>query len=149
MTRGRLHSVRRSNRGSAAIEFALSFTLLWLLLSGAFRFGYAIYAYESLLNAVAGAARYAARVDFDAPNHTFVGSVKNMAVYGSPTGGGSPLAPELSLANISVTWTQDSTGLPLTITVAVIDYAVHPVFQSVGWTGKPSITVRFSGRYVS
>jgi Flp pilus assembly protein TadG len=149
MRRSRLHSVPGSNRGSAAIEFALSFTLLWLLLSGAFRVGYAIYAYESLLNAVAGAARYAARVEFDEPNHLFVSSVKNMAVYGSPTGGGTPLAPELGIGNITVTWTKDNTGLPLTITVAVTGYSVHPVFQTVAWTGKPSVTVHFSGRYVS
>ena len=136
-------------RGSAAIEFALSFTLLWLLLSAGFQYGYSIFAYESLLNAVAGAARYAARVDFDEPNHTFVAGVKNMAVYGSPTGGAAALAPELTVDNISVTWTVDATGLPLTITVSIVNYTVHPVFQSLSWSGKPSVTVRFAGRHLT
>ena len=72
-----------------------------------------------------------------------------MAVYGSPTSGGSPLAPELSVANVQVTWTNDATGLPLTITVSIINYTVHPVFQSLSWSGKPAVTVRFSGRYVT
>jgi len=140
---------REARRGTSAVEFALSSTLLWLLLSGGFRYGYSVYAYESLLNAVAGAARYAARVDFDEPGHTFITGVKNMAVYGSPTGGGSPLAPELSAANVQVTWTSDATGLPLTIRVSIINYTVHPVFHSLSWSGKPSVTVRFSGRYVT
>ena len=123
--------------------------MLCLLLSGGLRIGYALYVYECLLNAVAGAARYAARVDFDEPAHTFAGGVRNMAVYGSPAGGGSPLAPELIVDNIGVTWTKDVTGLPLTITVSIVNYAVHPVFQTLSWSGKPSVTVRYSGTYKS
>ena len=149
MKRSRTPFLERPARGSAAIEFALSFTLLWLLLSGGFQYGYSIFAYSSLLNAVAGAARYAARVDFDEPDHTFVSSVKNMAVYGSPTGSGTALAPELTVANISVTWTKDATGMPITITVSVVDYTAHPVFQSLSWSGKPSVTVRFAGRFIT
>ena len=123
--------------------------LLWLLLGGSFRIGYSIYLYQALLNSVAGAARYAARVDFDEPNHTFVSAVRNMAVYGSPTAGTGRLAPGLATSNISVTWTTDSKGVPLTITVAVTGYTAHAVFQSLTWSGKPCVTVRHSGSYKS
>jgi len=136
---------RKSSAGNAALELALSFMLLWALMGGAFRLGYGMYVYESLVSAVAGAARYASRVDFDAAGHTFTSSVKNMAVYGSPTGGTAALAPGLTTANINVTWTTDSTGLPLTMT----NYTVNAVFQTFTWTGKPSLTVRFAGRYVT
>ncbi len=134
--------------GNAALELALTFLLLWLLLGGAFRFGYAMYVYESLVSAVAGAARFASRVDFDT-GHTFTTAVKNMAVYGSPTGGTAALAPGLTTANINVTWTTDATGLPLTMTVSVTNYTINAVFQTFTWTGKPSMTVRFAGRYLT
>src|SRR5437879_5503021 len=98
----------QSRGGMAVVEFALAFGLLWLLLSGCFRLGYSIYLYQSLLNSVAGAARYAARVDIDEPNHTFVAGVQKMAVYGNPAGGATALVPGLTTANISVTWTVDT-----------------------------------------
>jgi Flp pilus assembly protein TadG len=124
--------------GNAMVEFALVFGLLWLLLTGCFRVGYAIYLYQSVLNAVAGAARYAARVDFDEPGHTFVARVRNMAVYGDPAGGIAPLAPGLTTDNISVTWEYDAKSVPVTLTVSVMGF---------GWSGKPSITVRYAGSY--
>jgi Flp pilus assembly protein TadG len=135
--------------GSAAIEFALTFLLLWLLLAGVFRFGYSMFVYESLVSAVAGAGRYAARVDFDSPGHTFVAKVKNVAVYGNPAGGTNPLAPGLTPANVDVTWTVDAVGVPLTLTVSVVNYSVNAVFQTFTWSGKPSVTVRFAGAYTT
>ncbi len=148
-TRRRRAAGLKPAAGSAVIEFALTFALLWMLLGGAFRFGYSMYVYESLVSAVAGAARYAARVDFDSPGHAFVGKVKNMAAYGSPAGGTTPLAPGLSVANVSVTWTADASGYPLTMTVAVVNYRINAVFQTFTWNAKPSITVRFAGRYLT
>jgi len=131
------------------LELALVFPLLWLILAGGFRIGFAAYIYQSLLNSVAGAARYAARVDFDEPSHTFVTSVQNMAVYGSPTGGGTPLVPGLTVSNVAVTWSLDARGVPDTIRVAISGYQVNAVFQSFTWSGKPAVTVRYSGFYKS
>ena len=139
----------QSRSGMAVVEFALAFGLLWLLLSGCFRLGYSIYLYQSLLNSLAGAARYAARVDFDEPNHTFIGDVKKMAVYGNPAGGTAPLVPGLAVGNISVTWTTDVKGVPDTITIQVTNYSVNAVFQSFTWSGKPSVTVCYAGSYKS
>ncbi len=140
---------RGRRTGSAAIEFALTFLLLWALLAGVFRFGYSMFVYESLVSAVAGAARYAARVDFDSPGHTFIAKVKNVAVYGSPAGGTRPLAPGMTPANVNVTWTVDEVGVPVTLTVSVVDYSVNAVFQTFTWSGKPSVTVRFAGSYTT
>jgi Flp pilus assembly protein TadG len=140
---------RRAAAGSAVIEFALTFMLLWLLLGGAFRFGYSMYVYESLVSAVAGAARYAARVDFDSPGHAFIDKVKNMAAYGSPVSGTAPLAPGLTTANVRVVWATDASGYPTTMTVSIVNYSVNAVFQTFAWDGKPSVTVRFAGRYLS
>ena len=139
----------KSRSGNAVIEFALAFGILWLILGGCFRVGYSTYLYQSLIGAVDGAARYAARVDFDEPSHTFVGAVKNMAAYGAPSGIGVPLAPGLAPSHISVAWTVDAKGVPQTITVSVTGYSVNAVFQSFTWTGKPKVTVRYAGSYKS
>jgi Flp pilus assembly protein TadG len=143
------HARRNAAAGNAALELALTFLMLWTLLGGAFRFGYAMYVYESLVSAVAGAARYGARVDFDATGHSFVSAVKNMAVYGSPTGGTPALAPGLTTANIDVTWTTDASGIPRSMTVSVINYTVNAVFQTFTFSGKPSVTAHFAGRYLT
>jgi Flp pilus assembly protein TadG len=142
MTRG-----RAPLRGNAALEFSFVFLLFWALIGGCVRIGYSTYIYYSLVSAVAGAARYAARADFDVPNHNFVANVANMAVYGSPSGGGNPLAPGLTTASISVTWTSDATGAPLTMTVSIKEFSVNALFQTLSWRGKPSVTVRYAGTY--
>jgi Flp pilus assembly protein TadG len=135
--------------GNAALEFALTFLVLWTLMAGAFRIGYSIYVYQALVTAVAGAGRYAARVDFDSPNHTFVANVQRMAVYGAPGGGNHAIAPQLAPANVSVTWNVDAKGVPLTITVSIVNYSLDALFQTFRWSGKPTVTVRFAGRYVT
>lgn len=145
MTRGR----NQLRAGNAVMEFALTFCLLWAVLAGCFKIGYSIYLYQALVNAVAGAARYASRVDFDEPNHTFVQAVSNMAVFGNPTGGSVPLAPGLTTGNISVTWAYDAKSLPVTITISVTSYTVNALFQSFTWSGKPCATVRYAGSYKS
>jgi hypothetical protein len=88
-------------------------------------------------------------VDFDEPNHLFVTAVQNMAVYGNPAGGDTRLAPGLNTGHISVTWTYDAKGVPLTVTVAVTGYTVDAVFQSFTWSNKPSVTVRYAGSFKS
>ncbi|HEY2016146.1 MAG TPA: TadE/TadG family type IV pilus assembly protein [Bryobacteraceae bacterium] len=135
-----------SRRGNAAIEFALSFMLLWGTATGAFRYGYPIYVYQSLLSAVSAAARFSSRADFDT-GQTFVAGVKNMAVYGSPAGGTAALVPGLTTGSIGVTWTTDSKGAPQAITVAVSSYSVNTMFQTFTFSGKPSVTVRYAGVY--
>lgn len=139
----------RRRRGNAVLEFALSFTLLWTVFSGVFQFGYSMYVYNSLANAVAQGARFAARVDFDSPSYTFVSQVKNMVVYGSPAGGGSPLAPGLATSQVSVTWTTDGSGVPQTMTVGVSSYTLNAIFQNFTFTNKPRVTVQFLGRYLT
>ncbi len=136
-----------SQRGNAILEFALSFTLLWTVFSGVFQFGYSMYVYNSLANAVTEGAHYAARVDFDSPGHTFVNQVKNMVVYGSPTGGGTPLAPGLSTGQVSVIWTADASGVPQTITVGISSYTVNAIFHNYAFTNKPRVTVLYLGSY--
>ena len=138
---------RRSTRGNAALEFAISFAVLWALFAGVLQFGYLMFIYNSLNQAVAAGAHFAARVDFDSPDHAFVTQVRNMVVYGSPDGGASPLAPGLATDNVSVTWSLDAAGYPQTITVGIVGYEADAIFQTLTLDTKPRMTVRFLGSY--
>src|SRR5579862_4337080 len=135
MTRAR----QTRKAGTATLELALAFLLLWSLFTGCFSLGYGIFIYESLASAVSGAARYASRVDFDT-GHSFIAGVQNMAVYGSPNGGTAAIVPGLKTTNINVTWTTDTAGVPLTMTVAVTGYSFNAIFQTFTWSSKPSVT---------
>lgn len=137
----------QGQRGNAAVEFALSFVLIWTLFTGVFQFGYSMYVYDSLATAVAGGARYASHVDFDDPGHNFVTQVKNMTVYGDPNGTGNPLAPGLTAGLVSVTWTTDTMGVPQTITVGISSYTAQAIFHNYTFTNKPQVTVRYIGSY--
>jgi len=140
----------KPDRGSAILEFALGFMLLWTMLAGVFQFGYPLYVYDALNSAVADGAAFASRADFDASSAgTFSAQVKNMVVYGSPTGGGQALVSRLTAANVSVTWTVDAAGVPQTVTVRIVDFPVYAVFKSFTLANKPACTVRFGGRFLS
>lgn len=140
----------RLDRGSAILEFALGFTLLWTMLAGVFQFGYPLFVYNALNNAVADGAAFASRADFDAgATSTFTTQVKNMVVYGSPDGGGLALAPGLTTAQVSVAWTADAGGLPQTVTVRIAEFSVYAIFKSFTFTNKPACTVRFAGRFLT
>jgi Flp pilus assembly protein TadG len=138
---------KRSHRGSVAVEFALSFAALWAIFAGVFQFGYSMYVYNSLTAAVANAALFAARTDFDEPDHLFVARLKNFVVYGSPDGGTQPLAPGLKPDNVNVTWTKDASGYPLAITISITGYSLEVIFSHYAFDGKPRTTVPFLGTY--
>lgn len=138
----------RRRRGSIALEFAVSFAALWAILSGVVEFGYSFWAYNTLENAVNGGAMLAARLPFEAPGTGFAGQVKRMVVFGSPSGDGVPIAPALTLSNVSVTWQQDSIGVPQTITVGIMGYRIRSLFRTYTLADRPRVTVRYMGRYV-
>ena len=141
------HRNRTSERGNAVLEFALSFAVLWALFSGVFQYGYSMYIYNNLAIAVANGANYAARVQFDDPDHTFATAVKNMVVYGSPAAGTTPMVAGLGTGNVAVSWTTDSEGVPQTITVGITGFTVNAVFKTFTFTNKPQVTVKWFGVY--
>lgn len=140
---------RTGERGNAMLEFAVGFSVLWLLFSGVFAFGYTLYVYNALQTAVRNAATLASRSDFDSTGGgaAFVARAKNMAVYGSPGGGSAVLVPKLTPANVSITWVADSAGVPKTITVAITGYTIDAVFRSFTFNNKPSLTVSYAGSF--
>ena len=135
-----------SRRGNVLVEFALGFSMVFALLSGVFQYGYSMYIYNGVEAAVTAAAMHAARANYDTRDSSFDTAVKNMAVYGNEAGTGVILVPGLATSNITISRLPAS-GVPRTITVKVGTLTVNAVFRKFTFTGKPSVTVLFSGEY--
>jgi Flp pilus assembly protein TadG len=123
--------------------------LFWILLTGGFQLVRGMYAYARLVEAVSRGARFAARVDFDEPGHTFTGKIANVVVCGSTAACASSAVPGLTAANVRTTWTSDPGGNPATLTVSIRDFSYRVLLKTFSWNGKPSVTVRFGGVYKS
>jgi Flp pilus assembly protein TadG len=134
-------------RGNATLEFALSFGLLSILISGIFQLGHSLYIYNQITVAVANAARYAGRDGIQSPDSAYQTRVKNVVVYGNPEGTGTPQVTGMSTSNVSVTIQRDAEDVPQTFTVAVTTFAINGVFGTITLSGKPFSTVRYAGRY--
>ena len=136
---------RSSQKGVALIEFALSWSVMWVIFWGLFEFGYAFYSYNVLLTSVSNAAELASKMTFDggSPN-AFTTAVKNMVVYGDEIAGSTPLLPNLSVNNVSVSLSPDNVG-PQNITVSVT-YQIDVVLAKFQLTNKPQVTTAFTGQ---
>src|SRR5437868_5046425 len=85
----RRHSLLRSRRGNAMVEFALAAPLAITVMAGVFQFGYAFYVYNQLQLSIRSGVRYASLMDYKGTSATCVAAtqdtVQNMVVYGTPT----------------------------------------------------------------
>src|SRR5215472_12274005 len=94
----------KKESGSAILEFALGFSVLWALFAGIYQFGYSFYVYNSLQTAVEDAAELGSKLTYDTANpDQYTTAVKNMVVYGSTVAGTNPIVPGLAISNVSVT----------------------------------------------
>jgi len=141
---------RLTQRGGAIIEFALSFAFLFTVFTGVFQFGYAFYQYNSLENAVRGGARYASLRVYDSststPSAAYLTAIRNMVLYGNPTGGVVPITRGLTPEKVSVTVTFER-NVPHLVTVAITNYQIDAVFTTLSLNNKPKVSFPFLGRY--
>jgi Flp pilus assembly protein TadG len=140
--------------GNTLIEFAMSFTLLFLILAGVFQFGYGFYAYNVLVNSVRDAARYASNYPYSSttttPDATYLANVQNMAVYGTPTpvSGAAPLVAKLSTNNVSVVMTAGNTGgltPPTRVTVSIVNFTLDAAITTFSLNGRPNCSFPYTG----
>jgi hypothetical protein len=151
MNRHLIHrrSRQRKRKGSALIEFALSFGILVPIFLGTFQFGVAFQHYNELTSAVRAGARYASYRTYDSststPSAGYVAAIRNVVVYGNPGGGDSPIVPGLLPSHVTVEIGMIS-GIPGTVTVAIKDYPLNVLFAQ--WNlQKPASTFPYTGRY--
>lgn len=139
-----------SRSGSAILEFALSFVLIFPLLAGSFQFGYSFYVYNRMQTAVEGGARYASLRTYDSetatPSPAYLNAVRNQVVYGNPNGGSSPVLPGLTPNQVAVTMTFVSDA-PRSVTVSIVNYQLNAVFRTLIFNNKPRVTMPYVGRW--
>jgi Flp pilus assembly protein TadG len=139
----------KSERGHALLEFALGWTVLWMLFSGVYQFGYSFYTYNALGTSVANAAELGSKLDYDTANTAaFASALQNMVVYGDKTAGSKPLVPGLSTSNVNVQVTLDSNSMPHDVSVSLSSYTIDTIFKTFTLTNKPRATVLYMGRVV-
>lgn len=139
-------------RGSAMVEFALSATLLTSVFLGVFQFGYSLYQYNELVNAVRAGARFASLQKISNSGNGVVGTdyadaVRNMVVFGTPNGGGAPVVPGLTTGNVQVQVGFDTRFVPRSVTVRITSYQINAVVRTFTITNKPALTMPFFGQY--
>jgi Flp pilus assembly protein TadG len=142
---------KQAQKGVAIVEFALILPFLLLLTFITTEFGRAIWEYNTLTKSVRDASRYLAIQ----PVGTKITEARNLMVYGklNVTGSDTPLALNLSLANVPVgtccVW-QEVTSTPVngsapvmrTVTVSITGYQFNSMFNSV--LGLPFGQITFS-----
>ena len=132
---------RRSNagqRGSALLEFAGSLLVISALFSGMFQFGYAVYSYGRLFEAVREGARYASLLSdgSSSTNADFSRMVQRMVVYGDPTPppGRRPVVSGLAEKNVELVATDK------TMTVTIRNFQLEGLFSKINLDGRPTVT---------
>ena len=142
-------SIRNKNRerGHAVVELAFVWTLLWLLITGVYQFGNAFFIYSRLEAAASNAAMLGSRLTYDRADAgaSFTTQVKNMTVYGDPSGGSTPLAPNLTTGNVDVHVTG---SYPTYITVTFTNYTITNIFRNFTLANKPRVTAAYTGNII-
>lgn len=131
--------IHSCQRGVAAVEFALLLTPLILMIFGTTELGRAIYSYNTLDKTVRDASRHLSQ---HGPGDAIVAAeAKCLAVHGSTDCTGSPVAPGLTTAMVTIcdaslcpiTHANQLTGLGSInlVTVSIQNYAFDSVVEFV------------------
>lgn len=112
--------------GSTLLEFSIAATVFLTGLFAVIEFGRALWVHNALADAARRGARYAVL-----HSSNDVASVKNVVVYGNPSGTGTPMLDNLSPTNVTVNYS----GFGLnsgTVTVSITNYKFQMVLPLVG-----------------
>jgi hypothetical protein len=133
-------SRRRTQAGSALIEFAGSLILLAVMFAGIFEIGYSFYAYVELVSAVRAGARYAALHPRGQPSGASADriamAVSNLVVYGDPAPANrkQPLIAGLTTDHVELINRPDAS------TVSLRGFQLDALFLKVKLDGRPTVT---------
>lgn len=126
--------------GSTLVEFAIAATVFLTVMFGVIEFGRALWTHNALADAARRAARYAVNQPAASPAGTkttgtnigpSITAIRNVAVYGDPTGGSKPLVTDLTPENLNIEYTGFGVGSG-TVSVTVTNYQFKFVMPVVG-----------------
>jgi Flp pilus assembly protein TadG len=141
-------------RGATLVEFAIGATAFLMVTFGVLEFGRALWTHNALTDAARRGARYAVNQPASNPPGTkttgvnvgpSITAIKNVAVYGDPAGGSSPLVNGLSASNLDVEYQNFGVGEG-TVAVRIKNYQFQFVTPIVGTTIQmPSYQTTLTG----
>ena len=130
-------------RGTTLVEFAIALMVFLTSMFAVIEFGRALWVHNALTDAARQGARFAVLNPA-----SDVASVRNVVVYGSPTGGTQPTVPNLTTAQVTVTYSNFALNHG-TATVSIDGYQFQFVVPIVGTTiTMPKYTTTLPGESV-
>ncbi|CAN5149655.1 hypothetical protein BH18ACI2_BH18ACI2_26790 [soil metagenome] len=121
---------KHDERGAALVEFAIGAAIFLTAIFAVLEFGRLLWMHNALTDATRRAAHYAMT---QGNNNDAQLAIKNVVVYGDPAGTGTPLASNLSIDNVIVSYS----GYALssgTVTVEIQNYDYNFVVPLFGAT---------------
>ena len=132
---------RKAERGAALVEFAIGALVFLLGVFAVLEFGRLLWTHNALADAARRAARYAvtqsAGTAASAAGITgknvgpSVAAIRNVAIYGKPQGGTTPLVNGLKPENIEVNYSGFALG-DGTVSVQIVNYDFNFVLPVLG-----------------
>ena len=113
----RIKNFKQDERGSTLVEYAIGATVFIMATFAVLEFGRAVWAHNALSDAARRGARYAVLNQSDKDT-----AVRNIVVYGNPSGGTQPLLPGLSTTHVQISRTSDFSVNSGTATVSITGY---------------------------
>jgi Flp pilus assembly protein TadG len=109
---------RKGELGASLVEFSIAATVFLMAMFAVLEFGRALWVHNALTDAARRGARYAVLHDNSAARDD---KIKNVVVYGDPTGGTNPVVDRLATTNVTVS--HSGYGLDTgTVSVSITDY---------------------------
>ena len=130
-------------RGTSLVEFAIALMVFMTAMFAVIEFGRALWVHNALTDAARQGARYA--VLHPASD---IAAVKNVVVYGDPAGGTQTTVPNLTAANVTVTYSNFALNHG-TASVSIEGYQFQFVVPIVGTTiTMPKYTTTLPGESI-
>ena len=135
-------NAKSGQRGATLVEFAIAATVFLTAIFAVLEFGRALWIHNALADAARRGARYAINRPASSPAGVkttgtnvgpSVGAIKNVAVYGDPLGGTTPMVNDLTPDNVYVTYKDFGLGQG-TVGVTIQNYQFQFVIPMVGTT---------------
>ena len=113
----RIKNFNQDEKGSTLVEYAIGATVFIMAVFAVLEFGRALWAHNALTDAARRGARYAVLNTPDKDS-----AIRNVVVYGNPSGGTQPLLPGLATTNVQISRSSDFSVNSGTATVSITGY---------------------------